>query len=119
MRLCPMKTVVLSLIALLVVPAGASGQETIARTKAQFQWLAFPDSAKFKVLGLHWFDGNEAKLWRMPAKEMDLLPKGVQGRSKCPSGGRIVLRCTTTQLAIRAEALSGGGVKAFDVYVDG
>lgn len=119
MRLCPTKTIILPLVALLSISEGANGQGTIAPAKAELQWQAFPDSAKFKVQGLAWFDENEAKLWRMPAKQMDLLPMGVQGRSKCPSGGRIVMRCTTTRLAVRAEAVGAGGVKTLDVYING
>jgi lysophospholipase L1-like esterase len=119
MRLGLMQTVVPSLLALLLIAAGACGQETVARTNAEFQWLAFPDSARFKVLGIHWFDENNPKLWRMPTREMDSLPNGVQNRSKFPSGGRIVTRCTTTRLAMRATSVSGSGLKAFDVYVNG
>jgi hypothetical protein len=55
----------------------------------------------------------------MPATDMDSLPKGVQGRSKCPSGGRIVIKCTTTKLAVQAVAVNGGGLKTFDAYVNG
>jgi lysophospholipase L1-like esterase len=119
MKLDSMPTIVQFFIALLLVATGASGQETINQTKAEFQWLAFPDAAKFKVLGIHWFDENSPQLWRMPAKQMDSLPKGVQGRSKCPSGGRIIMRCTTTRLALHAVAVGGGRLKAFDVYIDG
>jgi hypothetical protein len=49
---------------------------------------------------------------------MDSLPQGVQAQSKCPSGGRIVMRCTTTRLAVRAVPANGGGLKGFDVYVN-
>lgn len=69
--------------------------------------LEFPDNTKFNVLGLHWFDQNEPKLWRMPASRMESLPKGVQGRSKCPSGGRILLKRNATHLALRAAAVNG------------
>lgn len=110
-----MKTIYLPVLALLLFVNNATGQQT----KAQVEWHAFPDSEKFQVLGLPWFGENEGKFWRMPAKEMHSLPKGVQARSKCPSGGRILLRSTSTRLALRAEAASGGGVKEFDVYVDG
>lgn len=88
-------------------------------TNTGLHWLSFPDNAKFKVLGLHWFGQNSPKLWRMPAKEMPSLPKGVQGRSKCPSGGRIVMRCNTTRLALQAVAVNGGGLKRFAAYVNG
>jgi len=113
-----MQTAIASLTALLLVAAGASGQDATTGTMAEFQWLPFPDRAKFKVLGIHWFDESDPRLWRMPAKEMDSLPKGVQNRSKCPSGGRIVIRCTTTRLALRSVAV-GGGLKTFDAYVNG
>jgi lysophospholipase L1-like esterase len=111
------------LIALLVVAShfvvdGASGQEAAAGTETESQWLAFPESVKFKVLGLPWFDENKPNLWRMPVKEMAALPMGVQNRSKCPSGARIIMNGTTTRLALRATA-AGGGIKAIDVYVNG
>lgn len=83
------------------------------------QWHAFPDNAKFQVLGLPWFAENQPKLWRMPAKEMASLSKGVQGRSKCPSGGRILLKCNTSRLALRAEAMNGGGLRRFETFVNG
>ena len=114
-----MQTVVRFFIALLFVAGGASVQDATAGTKGEFQWFEFPDSTKFKVLGLHWFDENNPKLWRMSAKEMASLTMGVQNRSKCPSGGRIIMRCTTTRLALRAMAVGGGGLKPFDVSVDG
>jgi hypothetical protein len=112
-------TTLAAILTALWVTAGASGQETTARTNAEYRWLAFPDSTKFKVLGLSWFDERDPKLWRMPAKAMESLPKGVQGRSRCPSGGRIVMRCTTTRLALKARAANGGGLKRFDAYVNG
>jgi len=117
-----MKTLLAKLAAFsftLLIAAGASGQDTSARTKAEVNWHAFPDNTRFQVLGLNWFKENSPKLWRMPAKAMSTLPKGVQGRSKCPSGGRILLRCTTTRLALRAVAANGGGLKKFDTYVNG
>lgn len=110
-----MQTIYLPVLALLLFANNATAQQA----KAQIEWHAFPDSEKFQVLGLPWFGENEGKFWRMPAKEMRSLPNGVQARSKCPSGGRLLLRCTTTRLALRAESASGGGIKAFDVYVDG
>lgn len=98
--------------------AGLKSQGGISTTNVGFQWFSFPDNAKFKVLGLHWFAENSPKLWRMPTREMDALPKGVQSRSKCPSGGRIVMRCTTSKLALRARAVNGV-LKRFDTYVNG
>jgi hypothetical protein len=95
----------LFVLGLLVTGAMASAAEPPAN--AGIRWLAFPDNTKFKVLGLHWFDQNEPKLWRMPASRMESLPKGVQGRSKCPSGGRILLKCNATRLALRAAAVNG------------
>jgi lysophospholipase L1-like esterase len=103
----------------LFISAGVNGQGTTSSANTGFQWFAFPDSAKFKVLGLYWFDQNKPNLWRMPAKDMDSLPKDVQGRSKCPSGGRIVMKCTTNRLAVRAVAVNGGGLRKFDAYVNG
>lgn len=113
------QTVVGCLAVLLLMASGAGSQEPPTRAAAAVQWLPFPDGEKFKVLGLHWFDENQHKLWRMPAKEMDFLPQGVQNRSKCPSGGRILFRCATTRLALRVAAVGGGGLKAFDTYVNG
>ncbi len=119
MKLEVMQTVVGCLATLLVMTFSADGQEPATRAEAGLQWLPFPDSEKFNVRGIPWFPENETKLWRMPAKEMDSLPKGVQNRAKCPSGGRILLRCTTTRLALRGAAVNGGGLKGFDTYVNG
>lgn len=113
------QTVVSCVVALLLMAPGLGGQEPPTRAEAGFQWFSFPDNEKFKVLGMHWFHDNESKLWRMPAKEMDSLPKGVQNRSKSPSGGRILFRCTTTRLALRGVAVGGGDLKGFDTYVNG
>jgi lysophospholipase L1-like esterase len=85
----------------------------------EVQWHAFPDESRFQVLGLPWFEQNQPKFWRMPAKAMDGLPKGVQGRAKSPSGGRIVLRSTTTRLALRARAVNSATLARFDTYVNG
>ena len=67
--------------------------EAVKPPKLDCAWLPFPDSAKFKVLGLWWFDQNQPKLWRMPAAQFGSLPKGVRARSRAPSGGRILLKC--------------------------
>ena len=60
----------------LFISARVNGQAASTPANTGFHWLAFPDIAKFKVLGLHWFDQNSPKLWRMPAREMNSLPKG-------------------------------------------
>lgn len=87
--------------------------------KLDCAWLPFPDSAKFKVLGLWWFDQNKSNLWRMPVAQFDTLPKGVKNRSKCPSGGRILLKCDTSTLGLKVWPLNKGSLKGFDVYVNG
>lgn len=110
---------VASILAAGLMIVGARAAEAPAPSTAGMEWHAFPDTAKFGVRGLAWFAENRPGFWRMPAKVMDSLPKGVQGRSKCPSGGRIVLRCTTTRLAVRAAAVNGGNLARFDAYVNG
>lgn len=112
-------TTLAAIVLALFISAGVNSQGTTSPAISGFQWFAFPDSAKFKVLGLHWFDQNYEKLWRMPAKVMDSLPKGVQARSKCPSGGRVAIKCTTTRLAVLAAAVNGDGLRKFDAYVNG
>jgi len=112
-------SIALLYIGLALVAGVTRGQDRAAQKTAEIEWLPFPDSAKFSVLGIHWFDENQPQFWRMPAKQMTLLPKGVQNRSKFPAGGRIVLRCTTTRLALRAMAVGGGGLRAFAAYVNG
>ena len=107
------------IVSALLISARVSGHDTTSPANTGFQWFAFPDSKKFKVLGLYWFDRNSPNLWRMPAKDIDSLPKGVQARCKCPSGGRIVMRCTTTKLAVRAVAVNGVALRKFDAYVNG
>jgi len=112
-------TTLAAIVLALFISAGVNSQGTTSPAISGFQWFAFPDNAKFKVLGLYWFDQNKPNLWRMPAKDMGSLPKGVRGRSKCPSGGRIMMKCTTTKLAVQAEAVNGGGLRKFDAYVNG
>jgi hypothetical protein len=99
-------------------PAGEDS-EAGKQAKLDCTWLPFPDSAKFKVLGLWWFDQNKPKFWRMPEAQFDSLPKGVRGRSRSPSGGRILLKCDTSKLALKVWPLNKGSLKGFDVYVNG
>ncbi len=101
-------------------PASQSGRNDDAGSeRGGFEWHAFPDDRRFRVLGLHWFAENKPKLWRLPQTRLAALPTGVQNRSKCPSGGRILLRCDTTRLALKAVAANGGTARGFDVYVNG
>ena len=39
------------------------GQDESAQKTAEYEWLSFPDNAKFSVLGIHWFDENQPTLW--------------------------------------------------------
>lgn len=102
--------------------AAEQGEEESAPAKPpklDCAWLPFPDTAKFKVLGLWWFDENKPNFWRMPKSQFDSLPKGVRARSRCPSGGRILLKCDTSQLGLKVFPLNKGALKGFDVYVNG
>jgi hypothetical protein len=87
--------------------------------KLDCTWLPFPDSEKFKVLGLWWFEQNQPKMWRMPAAKFESLPKGVRARSRAPSGGRILLKCNTSKLGLKVWPSNKGSLKGFDVYVNG
>jgi hypothetical protein len=89
------------------------------QAKLDCAWLPFPDSAKFKVLGLWWFDKNKSNFWRMPEAQFDSLPKGVRARSRSPSGGRILLKCDTSKLGLKVWPSNKGSLKGFDVYVNG
>jgi hypothetical protein len=99
-------------------PAEAEDQE-VKPAKLDCAWLPFPDNARFKVLGLYWFEENKPKLWRMPVGQFDTLPKGVQRQSKLPAGGRILLKCNTSKLGLRVLPQNKGNLKGFDVYVNG
>lgn len=101
-----------------LLAGGRAADKPVADT-AGLEWHAFPDTGKFTVRGLPWFAENHPRFLRMPARLMESLPKGVQNRARCPSGGRIVVRSTTSRLALRAAAVSGGNVARFDAYVDG
>jgi hypothetical protein len=96
-------------------------EDAVAEKKAKvvFSWLPFPDSARFRVLGLHWFAENNPKLWRMPVGQFETLPKGVQRQCKLPAGGRILLKSDTTKLGLKVLPLTKGTFKGFDVYVNG
>ena len=87
--------------------------------KLDCAWLPFPDNARFKVLGLHWFEQDQPRLWRMPAEQFDTLPRGVRRRSRSPAGGRILLKCNTSKLGLRVLPQNKGNLKGFDVYVNG
>lgn len=87
--------------------------------KPAFNWLSFPDAARFKVLGLYWFEENKPQLWRLPKQQVDSLPKGVQRGCKQSSGGRILLSCDSTALGLKVVASNGGSGKGFAVYVNG
>jgi hypothetical protein len=84
-----------------------------------FNWLAFPDSTKFKVLGLYWFDENKPQLWRLPKAQYDELPKGVQRGCKQTSGGRILLKCDSSSLGLKILPLNNGSLRFLDVYING
>ena len=88
-------------------------------SKAVFEWLSFPDSTKFKVLGLHWFEANQPKLWRLPVTAFQTLPKGVQNGCRYPAGGRILLKCDSTSLGVSLVCSNAGSLRFLDVYVDG
>ena len=96
-------------------------EDTAAESKAKvpFNWLPFPDKARFKVLGLYWFEENNPKLWRMPAGQFDALPAGVKRQSRLPAGGRILLKCDTSKLGLKVLPQNKGSLKGFDVYVNG
>ena len=96
-------------------------EDSVAEKPAKLDctWLPFPDSAKFKVLGLWWFEQNQPRMWRMPTAQFDSLPKGVRARSRAPSGGRILLKCNTSKLGLKVWPSNKGSLKGFDVYVNG
>ena len=98
---------------------GEEESEAVKPPKLDCAWLPFPDTEKFKVLGLWWFEENRSNLWRMPKAQFDSLPKGVKARSRCPSGGRILLKCDTSQLGLKVLPQNKGALKGFDVYVNG
>ena len=98
---------------------GEEESEAAKPAKLDCAWLPFPDSVRFKVLGLHWFEENKPKLWRMPAGQFDALPKGVNRQSRLPAGGRILLKCDTSVLGLKVLPQNKGNLKGFDVYING
>jgi lysophospholipase L1-like esterase len=93
--------------------------EAVKPPKLDCAWLPFPDTNKFKVLGLWWFGETQSNLWRMPKAQFDSLPKGVKAQCRRPSGGRILLKCDTSQLGLKVVPQNKGALKGFDVYVNG
>jgi len=69
---------------LVAEPAEAEGQ-VVKPAKLDCAWLPFPDNARFKVFGLHWFEENQPKLWRMPAGQINSLPRGVARQARQPA----------------------------------
>lgn len=121
-------------LALLGFPAGGKAGATdlpaapttqpaaIDRQKSSggdFTWFSFPDDTRFKTLGLYWLGENRPNLWRMPQGRFGELPSGVKRRCRTPSGGRILIECNTTKLALRVTPVSKGSLKGFDVYING
>ena len=108
-------------VAQVAAPPATADEATGAAAKEPipFEWLPFPDTAKFKVLGLRWFEQNQPKLWRMPKAQFSTLPKGVQRTSKSPAGARILIKCNTANLGIKVTPAAKGNLKGFDVYING
>jgi hypothetical protein len=104
--------------AMVAEPAEEEGQ-AVKPAKLDCAWLPFPDNARFKVLGLYWFEENKPKLWRMPVGQFDTLPKGVKRQSRLPAGGRILLKCDTSKLGLKVLPQNKANLKGFDVYVNG
>jgi GDSL-like Lipase/Acylhydrolase family/N-terminus of Esterase_SGNH_hydro-type len=103
-----------------MVAESAEAESEAARPgKLDCAWLPFPDNAKFKVLGLFWFEENKPELWRMPAGHFDSLPKGVTRQARQPTGGRILLRCDTANLGLKVLPSNKANLRGFDVYVNG
>jgi len=94
-------------------------QKTAGKERPDFVWHAFPNEARFGVLGLYWHRDNQPLLWRLPKVGFDIFPKGVAQQAKMPSGGRIFMRCNTTRLGLRALAENRGNGRGLDVYVNG
>lgn len=98
---------------------GNEDNENDSKAPIDFQWLPFPDDARFKVLGLPWFKENNPKMWRMPKDRYDDLPSGVKRQCKPPSGGRLLIRSDTANLALKVATVGKGSFKGFDVYING
>ena len=103
---------------LVAEPAEAEGQ-VVKPAKLDCAWLPFPDNARFKVFGLHWFEENQPKLWRMPAGQINSLPRGVARQARQPAGGRILLKCDTANLGLKVLPSNKANLRGFDVYVNG
>ncbi|HVJ69088.1 MAG TPA: SGNH/GDSL hydrolase family protein [Caulifigura sp.] len=120
MQLSHLRPALLSLIIATLFAGSALAQpEGTSTAPAELRLHHFPNRDSFRVQGLAWFNENSPQLWRMPVREMNSLPKGVQNRSRCPSGARIVFRSNTTKLAIRLESSDSAAVKAVDAFIDG
>ena len=91
-------------------------QEGIEST---FAWYAFPDDARFKVCGLHWFEDNQPLLWRFPKDVVDRLPAGVARKVPFPSGGRLLMKSDTSTLGLKVLAKNIGNGRGLDVYLNG
>lgn len=60
-------------------------------------------SPNIDVVGLPWFQENQAEFWRLPAKGKDTFPKEVWNLAQDPAGGRIRFRTDSSSLALRLE----------------
>ena len=115
-----MKTKNYVLLLTLFVTALVFAQET------QIKWIEFPNE-KFEVNGLPFWQENQPDLYRLPKSAEGVVRKPVWDLSKSPSGGRIRFQSDCTQLSIRLQYPSVGGMKnmhkfgqsGVDLYVDG
>ena len=80
------------------------------------EWLTLDDE-RVGVLGLPWFDRQTPAFHRLPRE--DGLPDGVVNQQRFAAGARLQLRSSTSQLLLRAKALSGPGQHGIEMFVDG
>lgn len=81
------------------------------------KWLHLSET-NIELRGLPWFKENTPELWRLPKSSKDKVPRGVWSRAIAPDGGRIRLKCSTSQLAIKIQAVTAKGKPCFvDAYI--
>lgn len=83
---------------------------------SKLRWTTFPCS-EIECCGLPWYQETLPNLWRFPPKAEAVVRERVWHISMFPCGGRLRMRCNTSQLVLRNQSMQAKG--GLDIYVDG
>ena len=82
------------------------------------RWISFPCPDVFECCGLPWLRDNLPLLSRLPERLAASLSKGVQTQAAFPAGGRLRIRCNSSELSLRVDSPQAPPAAGLDLYVD-